>query len=291
MSIEIVCVHQGRNILGEGPIWNERDQSLYWTDIFEPAIYRYDVQREAVFRRQMPEPVGSLVFRGDNTIVAGTQSGFAFIDFDQPSFRLIHPVKDSESGRLNDGKVDGKGRYWCGSINLDLKTPSAHLYCLDGELNVSIKESGIIAANGIAFSPGNDVLYLSDSRRQVVWAYDFDLESGTIDGRREFVSTVGQPARVDGATVDRFGNYWCALIYDWHIACYSPAGEMLRRIRLPVQHPTMCTFGGRNLDVLFVTSGSRFLRPGDSERQPLAGALFAIHGLGPLGIVEPRFAA
>ncbi len=90
-------------------------------------------------------------------------------------------------------------------------------------------------------------------------------------------------------TVDTEGNYWCALIHDWHIACFAPDGKEIRRIKLPVQHPTMCTFGGDNYDVMYVTSGTRFLEPEKHGPQPLAGALFSIHGLGARGLPEPYF--
>src|SRR5690606_10872817 len=110
--------------------------------------------------------------------------------------------------------------------------------------------------------------YFSDSRQDTVWAYDFDIETGSISNRRVFISTVDVPERVDGATVDTDGNYWCAHIHDSHVACYDPTGRLLRRIELPVKHPTMCTFGGENMDVLFVTSGTRFLAPDDTT-QPL----------------------
>jgi len=123
-----------------------------------------------------------------------------------------------------------------------------------------------------------------------VWAYDLDIDSGALANRRVFISTRDVPGRVDGATVDVEGNYWCAHIHDWHVACYAPGGRLLRRIRMPVRHPTMCTFGGANHDVLYVTSGTRFLEPGEAASQPLAGALFAIHGTGARGLPEPRFA-
>lgn len=93
------------------------------------------------------------------------------------------------------------------------------------------------------------------------------------------------PWRVDGASFDADGYDWCALIGDGAIGRFDPEGRLVQMVRLPVTHPTMCNFGGPDLDVLYVTSGTVFLNPA-----PLAGALFAVHGLGISGIAEPLFA-
>lgn len=116
-------------------------------------------------------------------------------------------------------------------------------------------ETGIIASNGIAFSPDDRTISFADSRQDTVWAYDLDIESGEISNRRVFISTKDVPARAE-----------------------------------PVRHPTMCTFGGENYDVMYVTSATRMLEPQDRATQPNAGALFAIYGVGARGLPEPRFA-
>ena len=103
------------------------------------------------------------------------------------------------------------------------------------------------------------------------------------------VDTSDKPFRIDGATVDSEGFYWCAQVHDWSIGKYAPDGTQVDEIRLPVRQPTMCTFGGDDLDVLYVVSATRFLEPGEARQQPLAGALFAIHGTGATGIPEPYF--
>ena len=151
-------------------------------------------------------------------------------------------------------------------------------------------DEGFIVANGMAFSPDDRTMYFADSRAESVYAYDLDIDSGEISNRRVFISTADIPARVDGATVDTDGNYWCAHIHGGAIAKYDPRGRLETTIELPVRHPTMCTFGGPDLDVLFVTSARQFLEPGEEAAQPLAGALFAIHGVGARGLPEPFYA-
>lgn len=290
MQPEVQCVHQGKNILGEGPIWNDQEKALYWTDVRAPSINRYDPVTGEVKTWPMPEAVGSFIFRKNGGIVAGMKSGFSFVDLEAGSVEVVAKADPASTNRLNDGKADRRGRYWCGSLNGSYQTADAGLYRLDADLTCHKMESDIIISNGIAFSPDDKTLYFADSRQEAVWAYDFDIDSGRISNRRVFVSTAGAPERVDGATVDAEGNYWCAHIHDSHIACYDPTGRLVRRVKLPIKHPTMCTFGGENLDVLYVTSGTMFLTPEEAPSASLAGSLFAIYGLGVKGIPEPRFA-
>jgi len=287
---EIVCLYEAKDILGEGPIWNEDERCLYWCDNIGARVHRYDVATRQVKTWPMSEEIGSLVFRQQGGIVAGMKSGFCFLDLDSGKLDHIVSAEPDTDNCLNDGKCDRRGRYWCGTINRDLKTANGGLYRLDTDLTCHKMESNIIASNGLAFSPDDKTLYFCDSRQDTVWAYDLDANSGNIRNRRVFISTKDIPGRVDGATVDVDGNYWCAHIHDWHVACYDPRGRLLRRIRLPVRHPTMCTFGGDNYDVMFVTSGTRFLEAAEAPSQPLAGSLFAIYGIGARGFPEPRFA-
>lgn len=288
--VEIDCVFKAQDVLGEGPIWNESDSSLYWCDNIRSLVHRYDSRSRAVKTWQMSEEIGSLVFRNNGGIIAGMKSGFCFVDLEANTVENIAIAEPDTGNCLNDGKCDRRGRYWCGTINRDLKTPNGGLYRLDPDLTCHTMETGIIASNGLAFSPDDRTLYFCDSRQDTVWAYDFDIDSGAISNKRVFLSTKDVPGRVDGATVDTEGNYWCAHIHDWHVVCHSPEGREVRRIRLPVQHPTMCTFGGENYDVMYVTSGTRFLDAKIHGDQPLAGSLFAIHGVGAQGLPEPKFA-
>jgi sugar lactone lactonase YvrE len=152
-------------------------------------------------------------------------------------------------------------------------------------------DTGFIVSNGMAFSPDDKTLVFGDSSGETVWKYDLDLDAGEIHNKRVFLSTQGFPWRVDGATFDADGYYWCALVGDSSIARFDPLGRLDRLVRLPVTHPTMCNFGGPNLDVLYVTSARALLTDAQLPQQPLAGALFAIHGLNARGVAEPLFDA
>ena len=288
---EIECLVECADILGEGPIWHPEEKVLYWCDNLKPSVQRYDPATGEVSAWPLEKQVGSIVFRESGGIVAGMECGFCFIDLDTGE---VETIVDPEAGivgnRLNDGKCDRAGRYWCGSMDAALKNPTAALYRLDADFSCHRMDEGFTVSNGIAFSPDDKVMYFSDTRAETVYAYDFDLASGALENRRVFISTKEIAGRVDGATVDTEGFYWCAHIHGGEIARYDPDGKLERTIPLPVRHPTMCTFGGDNFETLYVTSSTKFLEPGEAESQPLAGALFGIHGVGAKGLVEPYFA-
>lgn len=288
---EIECLVKAGNTLGEGPIWSPREQAIYWADSKgHPRIQRLDPKTGRVDEWEMPDLLGSFVFREQGGIVAGLKSGFHFVDPETGAVDLItDPEPDLADNRLNDGKCDRSGRYWCGSLD-DSGGKGGSLYRLDPDLTCHKMDTGITVSNGIAWSPDNKTMYYSDSRSRVCYNYDYDLATGAISNKRVFTSTADLPGSIDGATIDADGYYWCAHIYDWQIAKYDPAGNIVDTIRLPVRYPTMCTFGGPNLDILYVTSGAIFVQDDEKDAQPLAGGLFAIHGTGAKGIPEPFFA-
>lgn len=288
---EIECLVECADILGEGPIWHPEEKVLYWCDNLKPSVQRYDPSTGEVSAWPLEKQVGSIVFRESGGIVAGMECGFCFIDLDTGEIEtIVDPEAGIAGNRLNDGKCDRAGRYWCGSMDAALKNPTAALYRLDADFSCHRMDEGFTVSNGIAFSPDDRVMYFADTRAETVYAYDFDITTGALENRRVFISTKEIAGRVDGATVDTEGFYWCAHIHGGEIARYDPAGNLERTIPLPVRHPTMCTFGGDDFETLYVTSSTKFLEPGEAESQPLAGALFAIHGVGAKGMPEPYFA-
>ena len=290
---KLECVVESKDILGEGVIWHPGEQKLYWCDNLKSNIQRYDPATGEHEIWDMPEEVGCIVFRENGEgIAAAMKSGFAFIhDLDGPEIEyIVDPEPGMDGNRMNDGKCDRAGRFWCGSMDAGLAEPTASLYRLDPDLTCHKMDDGIICSNGIAWSPDDKVMFFSDSKGEALYNYDFDIDSGAIANRRVFLDTNDKAFRIDGGTVDSEGHYWCAEVHDWHIGKYAADGNQLERIEMPVKQVTMCTFGGPDLDVLYATSATRFLGPGDAERQPLAGALFAITGTGAVGIPEPYFA-
>jgi sugar lactone lactonase YvrE len=276
--------------LGESPCWRADDQSLYWADSFAPAIRRFSPATGDWKSFAMPADIGSFVFAADGSVIAGLRTGFSRIKLEAGEFEfLANPLPADSRLMLNDGKCDRLGRYWCASVHSDFVGRQAALYRLDPDLTTRRMDDGFIIGNGIAFSPDDTRLYFADSRDETVWVYDLDIEAGTLSNKRVFFCTADMKGRVDGATCDVEGNYWCALVHGGAVGCISPAGRLIERIEVPAQHPTMVAFGGPRLDQLYVTTASSLLKPEERAAWPHAGKLLRIDGLGAVGIAEPMF--
>ncbi len=267
------CVADVKAVLGEGPIWVERDQSLYWTDIKGQKIFRL-AEGRALDQWDTPFRVGSIAPRETGGFIAGTDQGFAAIDLDLGSFDIIgNPEPDRLDNRSNDGKVDRDGYFWAGTMDDTERTASGALYRLDFDLRCTRMEDGYRVPNGPAFSPGGRLMYHADSARQIIYVYDLG-EGGTLGERNTFARFAENDGYPDGMTVDAEGCLWVAFWDGWCVRRFSPAGECIRIVDLPVQRPTSLAFGGPDLDRLYVTSASIGLDELALKMQPLAGAMF-----------------
>jgi sugar lactone lactonase YvrE len=224
--------------------------------------------------------------------VLSLQTGFHFLDFTTGDCSLIvDPEPDKPTTRLNDGKVDKRGRFVAGSMDTMEQGANGSLYRLDPDLSLHKLDEGIVVSNGPCWSPDGKILYFADSWSGEIWAYDYDLETGNVANRRTFarIDTPGGGA-ADGSTVDAEGFLWNAQVYDGRLVRYAPDGKVDRVIEMPVKKVTSVMFGGPDLDVLFVTSMAKPPLPRFPSDGVLRGSLFAIYDLGVRGVAEPRFA-
>lgn len=298
MQPDIVCVTSCANDLGESLHWDADGGVLYWIDAWKAVVHALDPAtgetRQTDFAASLSgRPIGSVACCSDGGMISGVRGGFYRLDLERADASLVAAVEADRpaANRLNDGKCDRAGRFWCASINTGHHVASGALWRLDPAGNARLMQDGLIAGNGIAWSPDDGTMYLADTLAGMVWQYDFDLAAGEIANRRLFVSTDPARGAPDGATVDVDGCYWCALFRGGVVAQFDPEGKLVRRVALPVSNPTMCAFGGPDLDILYVTSASRFLDEAQLRAQSLAGRVFAIRGLGARGLPEPKFGA
>ena len=290
-DIRIERLWAGPAILGESPVWDPRSQRLFWIGCLEKKIWSAASDGSDMREWDVPDIPGSIGLCEDGRLIAGLAGGFAFIDLSSAE-AAIEWIGDPEPGqntRLNDGKVDRQGRFWCGSLSMDFTTPGASLFRLDPDLSWHRMDTGITVSNGIAFSLDGRCLYFSDSRIDQSHRYELDPDSGSLSQRLPFIKTGKYRGRIDGATVDADDNYWGALFDGGAVGCFSPQGDLLRLVEVPIKCPTMCTFGGSNLEILFVTSATFSMTDDEIAEEPQAGGLFAIHGLGARGVPEPTF--
>jgi sugar lactone lactonase YvrE len=127
-------------------------------------------------------------------------------------------------------------------------------------------------------------MYFTDTPSRRIYRYDFDRASGAVSNRRVFVEVEPGHGGPDGMTVDAEGFVWSAQFDRGCVNRYAPDGKLERSVRMPVQRPTTCMFGGPDLSTLYVTSASFGV-----EGQAQAGGVFALQP-GVRGLPEPRFA-
>ena len=285
---EVACVADVHAVLGEGPLWVAREAALYWVDIKGRKIFRLG-QRGKLEQWDTPFRVGSLAPRTGGGFIAGTDHGIGTVDLETGRFEIVHhPEAHLPDNRFNDGKVDRHGRFWAGSMDDTEKDAAGALYRIDPDFAATRIDEGYRVTNGPAFSPSGDLMYHNDSGRRVTYAFDLD-EAGNATNRHVFATYGEDEGYPDGMTVDAEACLWIAF---WDGGCvrrYSPAGECLRTIAVPVTRPTSCAFGGPDLDRLYITSASIGLDAAARAVQPQAGGLF-MTSPGVRGVAEIPFA-
>ena len=284
----VPCVANVHAVLGEGPVWVAREAALYWVDINARKIFRLGGDGQ-VREWTTPFRVGSLAPRSSGGFIAGTDQGIAEIDLDAGKFEIVlKPEENLPGNRFNDGKVDRRGRFWAGTMDDAERRASGTLYVVDAGLSLSAVDRGYHVTNGPAFSALGDTMYHSDSARQITYAFDIDAD-GRASNRRTFLQFNAGDGFPDGMTVDSEGCLWIAFWDGWCMRRYSATGEWLETIKVPVQRPTSCAFGGPDLDRLYITSASRDLDAAALAMQPNAGGVFMLMP-GVRGISEAPFA-
>lgn len=302
MSAELVL--DARNATGESPVWRASEQALYWADIPRGVLHRWLAGKLQHTQWQLPQMLACMAaWNGDGRRwVAGLEDGIYEVTAEEgvetAQVRSLAAVQHALPGmRFNDGRCDRQGRFVAGTMFMDMAAAKAvgKVYRLGvGELAAGaatdLQLGPLITPNGLAFSPDGQTMYLSDSHpsMQTIWAFDYDMATGTPRNRRVFVDMRLLPGRPDGAAVDADGCYWICGNDAGLVHRFTPDGRLDRSLAVPVKKPTMCAFGGANLDVLYVTS----IRPDgvDLAEQPLAGGVFALQP-GVQGLPEPAFAA
>lgn len=281
------CIANVGATLGEGPIWDARENALFWVDIPANRVFRWS-EAEGVRTIVVPRKVCSLLPRASGGFIGGGFDGFLSVGagFDVDLIGDAEP--ELPGNRFNDGKIDRAGRFWAGTMDKAEALDSGSLYRLDADLTWHRIDTGYRVTNGPAFSNDGRTLYHTDSARQRVYAFDLAAD-GSASNRRvhlQFGEGSGYP---DGMTVDVEDCLWIAFWDGWCVRRFAPTGERLAEVPLPVQRPTSVAFGGPDRDRLFVTSASRDLSAAERAGQPLAGGLFMFEP-GRSGPVEALFA-
>ncbi len=274
----LTCAVPAENILGEGPIWDPRQQVLYWVDIFSLYLHSFKPETKTLQSWPMPDLLTSIALNKSGGLVGTLRHGFVSIDLPSGTVKKLESIFPDTEMRLrcNDGKCDPQGRYWVGTMDTEVQAPLGALFCRDPLGKISQIDQGFTIANGLGWSPDLHTMYFTETITRTIFQYDFHAETGAVSNRRIF-ATVPEDAGVpDGLTVDSHGYVWSAHWDGWRITRYDPQGHIDQVISLPIQRPTNCCFGGKDLSILYITSARFGLNETDLAKGPAAGSIFAL---------------
>jgi sugar lactone lactonase YvrE len=274
---QATLILEAKATLGEGPIWDTRENVLWWIDINECRLHRFDPATKNNTTYDIGQRVGTVVPRASGGLMLAVQNGFAAYD---PATKQLTLIADPEAhlptNRFNDGKCDPAGRFWAGTLQLVEEDMTAgSLYCLypDGRIEKRVADVGI--SNGIVWTSDEKTMYFIDSPTRRVDAFDYDNATGEIRNRRTAIALpkgIGYP---DGMAIDAEDKLWVALWSGWGVARFDPlTGELLEKIDVQASQVTACAFGGAELKDLYITTARRGLEGEALNDQPHAGGLF-----------------
>jgi sugar lactone lactonase YvrE len=250
---------------GEGPVWWPGWGGLKWVDMFAGAVLSLD-EDGRVHRQALGGIVAALRPRRGGGMALGVERGFALVDAAGCVTRLS-PLWTGEDVRMNEGACDPEGRFLCGSMAYDRRPGGGALYRLDPAGNTDQVLGEVTIANGLDWTADGSQAYFNDTETLRVDVFEY--RAGEFGARRPFVDLSDESLRPDGLTVDADGHVWVALSNGGQVRRYTPDGHLDGVVELPTLKVTACTFGGPDLDQLFITT-SRENRPDD----PIAGSLF-----------------
>ena len=259
--------------LGEGPVWVERDQALWFVDIKNHRVHRFDPSAATIRSWDAPGQVGWVLPSEEGDMLAGLQTGLHRFD-PATGFEALVAVEPHLPGnRANDATVDPAGRLWFGTMDDGETAPSGHIYRADGR-GIARMAGGISITNGPAVSPDGRTLYHNDTAGGLIFASDLD-EEGHLLNTRLFASIDPKEGHPDGPVVDADGYLWVGLFGGWSVRRYAPDGSVVASVRFPVANVTKVAFGGADGRTAYATTAKLNLSPEARAAQPLAGDLFA----------------
>ena len=244
-------------LLGEGPAWDARSESLYWVDILGKRVHFHrdhehgHIQLEAMPGCLAPCKDGGLVLA---LSASGGDSCFAHLETASGRLTALAAVEEPPSNRFNDGKCDPRGRFLAGTMDRDEKAASGSLYSFDGKRTTRLL-AGLRISNGLAWSPDFRTMYHIDTPAREIRAYAYDPETGQMHDPRVVIAVPAPMGWPDGMTSDTEGNLWIAMWDGAQVTRWDPRrGELIESIPLPARNVTSAVFGGRDMNELYITS-------------------------------------
>ncbi len=259
-------------VVGEGALWDHRNETLLFVDIKNPGIWHYHPDTGKHVRVAVPERVGFVALTGDPDIVlAGFKSGLKrFHLFGGETQDLAAPEPDRPGNRINDGIVGPDGSLYFGTMDDGESEATGAFWHFDGRALTRFF-GDFTVTNGPAMSPDGRILYATDTRAGIVFAHA--LENGVPGEPRPVIGFEEGWGHPDGMAVDAQGHLWVCHWGGSRISRFAPDGTLERVVPVPTAQVTKCAFGGPNLETLYITTAAEGRDP---HIDVMAGHVFAV---------------
>lgn len=276
--------------LGEGPSYDPATDTAWWVDILECRLFEQRLgTSDAAKVHALPFMASDVAsIDSDRQLISGAD-GLYIRRIADGTLTLHRPLEAEDSGtRSNDGRVHPSGALWISTMGRGAEPGRGTIYHVAGT-RVTRLFGGLTIPNGIGFSPDGAIGYFVDTEEGVLRRVALDPATGLPTGIPEtHHDHRGGDGGIDGATVDEEGLIWTARFGAGCLDAYSPAGERVRTIPVPVRQPTCPTFAGRNRDQLLVTSAYEGMDAAQRAADPEHGRTLLVD-LGRRGLLEPAF--
>lgn len=263
-------------LLGESPVWDDKSQTLYWTDIERGEIHSHCVETGRSARYDLGGLVTSLVLCHSGNLLVTTKDTILLYDPVTGKKKEILSKTFPAAVRFNDGKCDPSGRFYADSMDMEEKEALGSLFVLDSEGGFRKAASGFVIGNGLAWNEDETILYIADSAKKTVYQFAYCAATGSVENRRTAIRIPDGTGVPDGMCIDSEGMLWIAHYYGARITRWNPVkGELLETVPVPAANVTSCCFGGKDMKTLYITTSGRNL-PRTSAADRHDGSIFKI---------------
>lgn len=276
-TLKANLLYDARALLGEGPLWEHKSGMLYWVDIEGRRLHRHEPLTGRNRAWDFDGMPGTVIPATDGRLLLAHEKGLLLFDPDSGISEGLDLLKNQDPRlRFNDGKCDPFGNIWIGTMDKELAPHAGNLYSIDSRQRVATMLEGTTVSNGMAWSPDNRYMYYTDSPTREIWRFDYDPQTASISNRKTVIYIPENFGAPDGMTIDNKGMLWIA---HWGGNCvrqWDPGtGKGMLTVRVDAPHVTSCCFGGKDLDILYITTAQSGLNAADLARFPQSGGLFS----------------